>query len=168
MKFGKLLQTTAADMPEMNQLFLRYKQLKKQLKGLPNQPDLPAADGASAGPSAAAACVATGTSQHAVGNAIPQPVAAEGPAGAGVDGCSSSGRLSPEEQHFIQTLNEDLARFNDFFMEREEEAVIKLQARSFLCPVRAGFVVPREHHQRSCPCSARRNVHLRNRLRVCF
>ena len=32
MKFGKVLKTTAEEMPEMGDLFLRYKELKRQLK----------------------------------------------------------------------------------------------------------------------------------------
>lgn len=35
MKFGRLLRTTAEDLPEMNTLFQTYKRLKKQLKRLP-------------------------------------------------------------------------------------------------------------------------------------
>lgn len=35
MKFGRLLRTTAEDLPEMQSLFVSYKQLKKQLKRLP-------------------------------------------------------------------------------------------------------------------------------------
>ena len=36
--------------------------------------------------------------------------------------------LSVEEQDFMYTLNEDVNRFNSFFMEKEEDAVIKLQS----------------------------------------
>ena len=38
------------------------------------------------------------------------------------------GQLSSEELRFISTLNEDLGKFNRFFMEQEEAAVIQLQA----------------------------------------
>lgn len=37
MKFGRLLRTTAEDLPEMRTLFTSYKQLKKQLKRLPDK-----------------------------------------------------------------------------------------------------------------------------------
>jgi SPX domain protein involved in polyphosphate accumulation len=40
MKFGRLLRTTAADLPEMESLFVSYKQLKKQLKRLPYKDQL--------------------------------------------------------------------------------------------------------------------------------
>lgn len=39
---------------------------------------------------------------------------------------SSSGPLSAEENEFIATLNEDLDSFNAFFIEKEEDAVIKI------------------------------------------
>lgn len=39
MKFGKILKTTSENLlPEMSELFLRYKDLKKQLKSIPKQP----------------------------------------------------------------------------------------------------------------------------------
>lgn len=37
------------------------------------------------------------------------------------------GPFSPEEKEFLTALNEDLERFNSFFIDKEEEAVIKLQ-----------------------------------------
>lgn len=40
MKFGRLLRTTAKDLPEMQSLFVSYKQLKKQLKRLPYKDEL--------------------------------------------------------------------------------------------------------------------------------
>jgi len=40
---------------------------------------------------------------------------------------ASAPDLSDEEQAFISTLNEDLQRFNEFFMEKEEDSVIRLQ-----------------------------------------
>lgn len=40
MKFGQLLRTTAAELPEVESLFLSYKQLKKQLKNLPDKEDI--------------------------------------------------------------------------------------------------------------------------------
>lgn len=43
MKFGKLLKTTSEGMPEMHSLFLRYKELKKHIKGMKANPK-PAAD----------------------------------------------------------------------------------------------------------------------------
>lgn len=37
MKFSKVLQQTATELPELNDMFLRYKELKKQLKSIPQQ-----------------------------------------------------------------------------------------------------------------------------------
>lgn len=38
--------------------------------------------------------------------------------------------LSAEEAAFVATLNEDLARFNQFFIDKEEDSVIRLQVRA--------------------------------------
>lgn len=35
MKFGKVLKNASEEMPHMNDLFLRYKELKKKLKAIP-------------------------------------------------------------------------------------------------------------------------------------
>ena len=80
MKFGALLRTSAEDVPELQNLFLCYKQLKKKLKRLP-------------------ARTTTG----------------------GVDQ-----GMTAEERSFVQTLNADVLQFNDLFIEKEEESVIKL------------------------------------------
>ncbi|GFH26284.1 SPX domain-containing protein, partial [Haematococcus lacustris] len=40
---------------------------------------------------------------------------------------AASGVLSSDEAKFIATLNEDLTRFNQFFIDREEESVIQMQ-----------------------------------------
>jgi hypothetical protein len=37
MKFSKVLQQTATELPELNDMFLRYKELKKQLKSIPQR-----------------------------------------------------------------------------------------------------------------------------------
>ena len=42
-------------------------------------------------------------------------------------GPSTAATFSPEEQQFLNALNEDLQRFNSYFIDKEEEAVIKLQ-----------------------------------------
>lgn len=123
MKFGKLLQTTSQDMPEMNDLFLRYKQLKKQLKGIQkdqdkDEPAAPSAGAAADDKPAAPPPLEPGDA--AAGTSVAQE---------GEESPSKPSNLSPEEAHFIKTLNEDLARFNSFFIDREEESVIKLQVR---------------------------------------
>lgn len=40
MKFGALLRHSAAELPELHQLFVSYKQLKKRLKRLPERQEL--------------------------------------------------------------------------------------------------------------------------------
>jgi len=37
MKFSKVLQQTVTELPELNDMFLRYKELKKQLKSIPRK-----------------------------------------------------------------------------------------------------------------------------------
>ncbi|KAK9807254.1 hypothetical protein WJX73_003372 [Symbiochloris irregularis] len=80
MKFGALLRTSAEDVPELQNLFLCYKQLKKKLKRLP-------------------ARATTGSVDQG---------------------------MTAEERSFVQTLNADVLHFNDLFIEKEEESVIKL------------------------------------------
>ncbi|GLC36000.1 hypothetical protein PLESTB_000528000 [Pleodorina starrii] len=107
MKFGKVLKVSSENMPEeMHDLFLRYKELKKQIKLIPVSKDA------------------------AVGNEKQASVSPDGSnTGSGSTGASVTATvLSPEELAFITTLNEDLARFNRYFIEKEEEAVIRIQA----------------------------------------
>lgn len=40
MKFGALLRNSAEELPELHQLFVSYKQLKKRLKRLPEREEL--------------------------------------------------------------------------------------------------------------------------------
>jgi hypothetical protein len=44
----------------------------------------------------------------------------------------SAATLLPEEAAFVSTLNQDLERFNRFFMDREEHAIIRLQVPSHI------------------------------------
>ncbi|KAG2425900.1 hypothetical protein HYH02_014901 [Chlamydomonas schloesseri] len=108
MKFGKVLKVSSENMPgEMHDLFLRYKELKKKIKAIPVSKDPAAGEKqASVSPDGSATAGSGGSSGAAITATV----------------------LSPEEQAFINTLNEDLARFNRFFIEKEEEAVIRLQA----------------------------------------
>uniref|UniRef100_A0A7R9YT16 SPX domain-containing protein n=1 Tax=Chlamydomonas euryale TaxID=1486919 RepID=A0A7R9YT16_9CHLO len=99
MKFCKVLEDQDRDLPELQHLFLRYKALKKKINAI----------GAAASDAAA---------NHGI--------AADG-GDVGPSSVASSG-LSTEETEFVATLNEDLERFNSFFMEKEEEEVIKIQA----------------------------------------
>lgn len=99
MKFCKVLEGQDKDIPEFNHIVLRYKQLKKKIKAIPKDSGAPE-DGV--------------PQRHNV--ALPDAGSEGGP-----------GPLSIEEQDFMDTLNEDVNRFNTFFMEKEEDAVINLQ-----------------------------------------
>ncbi|GAX75635.1 hypothetical protein CEUSTIGMA_g3079.t1 [Chlamydomonas eustigma] len=96
MKFCKVLENQAKDMPELNDMFLRYKQLKKKIKAIPLPKE-----------------ITSGANEETTSKEE-----------------SVSGQLSPEEREFMAALNEDLARFNNFFIDKEEDAVIKLQDMS--------------------------------------
>lgn len=98
MKFGVLLRTSAADVPELEALYACYKVLKKRLKQLPER-GRPGAPGPDAAP--------------APGHEL------------GPDGAASA---AEREAAFVETLIEDVATFNDLFMEREEEHVIRLRS----------------------------------------
>ncbi|KAF5841857.1 hypothetical protein DUNSADRAFT_10563 [Dunaliella salina] len=89
-------------------MFLRYKELKKQLKSIPRRDEN------------AGLCVKDrgGHLRRHLLSLCPHASA----------GKHSTSKLSSEELKFIGTLNEDLGKFNRFFMEQEEEAVIQLQA----------------------------------------
>lgn len=41
--------------------------------------------------------------------------------------------LSPQEKHFIDTLNEDMKKFNDYFCDKEEEVVMWMQQLDEQC-----------------------------------
>jgi hypothetical protein len=106
MKFGKLLKETTEGMPEMEDLFLRYKELKKHLKAMKKaQPEIQAV--AAAHDEELEETSTSGNQEHGL-----------------------ESRLSVEEMAFVNTLNEDLQRFNRFFIDKEEDSVIKLQALS--------------------------------------
>lgn len=107
MKFGKVLAQSQHDMPqEMGTMFLRFKELKKQLKHM----SVPQTLADRAGPTAEAGKATEDTGRSAAQQTV------------------TSGTLTAEEIHFIQTLNEDLANFNDYFVEKEEVSIIRLRA----------------------------------------
>eukprot|EP00879_Flechtneria_rotunda_P022352 GHRR01023583.1.p1 GENE.GHRR01023583.1~~GHRR01023583.1.p1 ORF type:complete len:199 (+),score=78.09 GHRR01023583.1:395-991(+) len=106
MKFGKLLKETTEGMgPEMEDLFVRYKELKKHLKAMKKQQKKDVDGETSLEDDDLVDASASGN--HEQGDA-----------------------LSAEEMAFVNTLNEDLLRFNRFFIDKEEDSVIKLQALS--------------------------------------
>ncbi|KAL6760322.1 hypothetical protein V8C86DRAFT_2557043 [Haematococcus lacustris] len=87
-------------------MFLKYKELKKQLKSMSIQlQPLPGSLAKDA---------------DAVSSGL-------GPVEGAVVQSAASGVLSSDEAKFIATLNEDLTRFNQFFIDREEESVIQMQ-----------------------------------------
>ena len=98
MKFGVLLRTSAADVPELQALYACYKVLKKRLKQLPER----------------------GHPGALCPDATPAP-------GRGLD-ADGAASAAEREAAFVETLNEDVATFNDLFMEREEEHVIRLRS----------------------------------------
>ena len=73
----------------------------------------------------ASAAAPSGQVDAAAAAAAPSSSAAAGSSG----GSGGDQKLSPEEQQFFSALNEDLNRFNSFFIDKEEDAVIKLQVR---------------------------------------
>lgn len=80
MKFGKeFKQVIEETQPELRDKFLRYKELKKCLKGLPPAPEA---------------------------------------------GAAGAGGLTNDESAFVRMLHSELVKFNDFFIEREEEMVM--------------------------------------------
>lgn len=116
MKFGKLLQSTVEEMPEMSEVFLRYRELKKQLKRMPHvEPGNRAGD--------------EDLQQHLqerLSSGCPAELASSWES-AESDGHAAKSLDSSDEQSFIDTLSEDLNKLNEFFMNREEDIVIRLQ-----------------------------------------
>ncbi|KAF8034599.1 hypothetical protein BT93_C0796 [Corymbia citriodora subsp. variegata] len=108
MKFGKSLSNQIEEtLPEWREKFLSYKDLKKRLKLIdPKGGDRPAKR-SRLDPVAAAA-----------GGA--------GTAGAEAAGAGGEG-MTKEEVEFIRLLEDELEKFNNFFVEKEEEYIIKLK-----------------------------------------
>lgn len=100
MKFGKSLSNQIDEtLPEWREKFLSYKELKKRLKLIePKGGDRP------------------GKRQRLE--------AAE----AGGEGSEAAGEgMTKEESEFIQLLEDEMEKFNTFFVEKEEEYIIKLK-----------------------------------------
>jgi hypothetical protein len=122
MKFGKLLKTTSEGMPEMHSLFLRYKELKKHIKGMkghpqPVPPEAPVAAPSSVEqvrpPQSAVGQQAATSVLHGVESQMLRVAQAADEAqgggsanGSGPAAPPSAGTLSKEEQEFIKALNE--------------------------------------------------------------
>ncbi|PNX94635.1 SPX domain-containing protein 1-like [Trifolium pratense] len=101
MKFGKSLSSQIEKtLPEWRDKFLSYKELKKKLKNLE-----PAAAGGSEDRPAKRLRIDSGNG-HSVADA---------------------GEMSKEESDFRKLLENELEKFNNFFVEKEEEYIIRLK-----------------------------------------
>jgi hypothetical protein len=110
MKFGKSLSGQIVEtLPEWRDKFLSYKDLKKRLKLI-------------------------GVGGGGEGGAERQPKRARREDGAGEPDAAS---ITPEEAEFVQLLEVELDKFNTFFVEKEEEYIIRQKVPPPPCPVRA-------------------------------
>lgn len=108
MKFGKSLSNQIEEtLPEWRDKFLSYKELKKKLKLI--EPNKTGCAGAGERPSKR------------------PKVDASGDAAADVAAAGDKEVMSREEIDFIQLLEDELEKFNSFFVEKEEEYIIRLK-----------------------------------------
>lgn len=106
MKFGKSLSNQIEEtLPEWRDKFLSYKELKKRLKLVePKGGDRPCKR--------------------------PRIDAA---GGSGAEDGEKDDSSSSEEMNFIKLLEDELEKFNSFFVEKEEEYIIRLKVFSSSC-----------------------------------
>jgi SPX domain protein involved in polyphosphate accumulation len=108
MKFGKSLSNQIEEtLPEWRDKFLSYKELKKRLKLIePNNNN-------------------STTKNNGDSRPLKKPrfAAAEGGGG----GNCKEGSMTKEEIDFIKLLDDELEKFNSFFVEKEEEYIIRLK-----------------------------------------
>lgn len=101
MKFGKRLSVQVEEtIPEWRDQFLSYKDLKKRLKLI-----VPRSGGGDAGAGGGERCC-------------------KRPRLAGEDGAEAAG-VTEEEAEFIRLLEDEIDKFNAFFVEKEEEYIIR-------------------------------------------
>ncbi|PSC74275.1 SPX domain-containing 4 [Micractinium conductrix] len=149
MKFGHTLKAFADESDVPASALLNYKKLKKLIKAQrhntkeedgdqPSAASAPAAAGAgtsddddgqqpqpqAAAQQADAAAGGTAAVGPAAGASNGEQTAAGGATDA--DGANANG-VAEEDREFITTLNEDLSGINTYYMEKEEEAVIRLR-----------------------------------------
>jgi len=98
--------------PEFQDKFLCYKQLKKVLKSLPSSEVDDGAQRSDEGHGAAA--------QSPLHNPPTSSSAA-------TSATERNSPLTPEEVSFVKMLNEELEKFNEFYMEKEEEYVMHMK-----------------------------------------
>ncbi|KAF3788062.1 SPX domain-containing protein 4 [Nymphaea thermarum] len=140
MKFGKEFRTHLEEtLPEWRDKFLSYKPLKKLLKqiSLPNSssprpPDFYSwLDGNDPPPPIGVAAI--DRDHEAGGNGaageVPGGIDAGGRAGVGISPPRGEGRgrSTVLEEWFVGLLDRELEKFNDFYVDKEEEFVIRLQ-----------------------------------------
>ncbi|VFQ77200.1 unnamed protein product [Cuscuta campestris] len=111
MKFGKSLSNQIEEtLPEWRDKFLSYKDLKKRLKLI--EPKGSAAAGSA-------------TPVDGDGRASKRPKLAG--AGEAANWCGEKGNITEAEACFVKLLEEELEKFNTFFVEKEEEYIIRLK-----------------------------------------
>eukprot|EP00898_Chlorokybus_atmophyticus_P002577 jgi/Chlat1/331/Chrsp1S03193 len=115
MKFGKRLRDSIEDaLPEWRSNFLCYKELKKSLKKLSQN-----------GPAESPAGSTNGSidmpCDRMNGSAVPNGAIYHHPRSIGASS------LTEDEKAFVRMLNDELEKFNQFFMDKEEEFVIHLK-----------------------------------------
>lgn len=104
MKFGKSLSSQIEKtLPEWRDKFLSYKELKKKLKQFEPAPK-------------------AGEDRPAKRPRVD--------AGAGDSAAPDAGEMSKEESDFRNLLENELDKFNTFFVEKEEEYIIRLKVLS--------------------------------------
>ena len=112
MKFGKSLSNQIeGTLPEWRDKFLSYKELKKRLKLIePNNSS------------------SSTTKNNGDSRPLKKPRLAAAEGGGGGD--CKEGIMTKEEIDFIKLLEDELEKFNSFFVEKEEEYIIRLKVFS--------------------------------------
>jgi hypothetical protein len=156
MKFGKRLQSQIDEtLPEWRDKYLSYKQLKKRLKSIaapdcftdaafsspdhdlpptpPNPASIPERNPSVSDGSHGSSAPPPPPPPEGHNSSADSPgegsvlTASKSSSGSVPDDCGSHGFFTAEEADFIHLLNAELEKFNTFFMEKEEEYVIRLQ-----------------------------------------
>lgn len=121
MKFGKSLSNQIEEtLPEWRDKFLSYKDLKKRLKLI--EPKV-----AAGGPEIRAA-------------KRPRLDCIEG----GREAAAAAGEMTLEESDFMELLEAELEKFNWFFVEKEEEYIIRLKVLTY-SPIKSSVMLRRQH-----------------------
>ncbi|CAH9131327.1 unnamed protein product [Cuscuta epithymum] len=112
MKFGKSLSNQIEEtLPEWRDKFLAYKELKKRLKLIEPKGN------------------AAGSRSDGLGEerALKRPKLAVSVDSAGATWCVERENMTEAEANFVKLLEEELEKFNTFFVEKEEEYIIRLK-----------------------------------------